>query len=306
MAWGGNFSGELGVGDYNHHTSPTQVPNLSNVTGISSNSSATLSWSGLKSSSSPVGDGRMVVLGDSVAAGEGVNYGFYWTGTGWVQSGPSSPTWNDTTVSLGQNYQDCHQSSAAYSQYFSSFEGYSVNNMACTGASVLPESNQSGSGYTAGGVLRYEQFGNRATPTPNTAVPAQLGSSSSPPCSGCDVANTLFDSNPNAPAVVLLTVGADDIDFGGWMFQCYVYSCGSSSDTSQINTQLAKAQADLRTALTEVNNRAGQDGYSSTNKLTVVVTDYYNPYDTWSSSCIDSGNVSLRKSCEGTLASTCS
>ncbi|HEV2375910.1 MAG TPA: hypothetical protein VGS19_27555 [Streptosporangiaceae bacterium] len=290
-AWGSNVFGELGVGDANQHTTPVQVTGVSNVTGISSNSFATLSWSGLRSTSPPIGDGRMVVLGDSVAAGEGVNYGFYWNGSGWVRSGPSSPKWNNTTVALGGNFQDCHQSNAASSLFFVKFEGYTVNNMACTGASALAEENQSG-GYTPAGVLRFQPFDKNARPVPDQIVPAQLGSSSIPRCSGCDAANPLFDHNPDAPAAVLLTVGADDIDFGDWMTQCYTIDlgCGSASNTAELDAELANEATDLGTVLTELNNRAAQD-LPAGQQLTVVVTDYYNPYgNTYNQSCIDSGN----------------
>lgn len=55
---------------------------------------------------------------------------------------------------------------------------------------------------------------------------------------------------------------------------------------------LSPAQrAGERSRLTELDTRAGQDGYSSSNKLTVVVTDYYNPYgSSYNQNCIDSGN----------------
>jgi alpha-tubulin suppressor-like RCC1 family protein len=277
-AWGANTFGELGVGDSNQHATPVQVTGLSNVTGISSNSFASLSWSSLRSTAPPIGDGRMVVLGDSVAAGEGVNYGFYWNGSGWVRSGPASPKWNNTTVALGGNFQACHQSNAAYGLYFHAFKGYTVNNMACTSATVFPEPGLNGS-YTAGGVLRYEDFGG------GTVVPAQLGGA----CSGCDVANPLFDNNPDLPSVVLLTVGADDLDFRDWITQCYTFTCGSASDTSLLNSQLFTEAADLRSALTELNRRAGLDNPGQ--QLRVVVTDYYNPFgNTFNSSCIDTGN----------------
>lgn len=174
-AWGANWFGQLGNGNQTQENTPVQVQGVSNVTGIVSSSFDTFAWSGLTSSSQPLGDGRMVVLGDSVAAGEGVNYVFYWKGSGWVQNGPTSPTWNDTTTALGANFQECHQSNAAYGLYFSKFEGYAVNNMACTGASVLSEENQSG-GHTPAGVLRYQDFGG------GDIVPAQLGSGTTPRC----------------------------------------------------------------------------------------------------------------------------
>lgn len=226
--------------------------------------------------------GSLVALGDSVVAGEGLNYDFAWNGSGWVKGGPSSPSWTDTTSSLGGNFQQCHQSDYANSRYFSG--AYTVYNMACTGASALSEPGLN-SNYTAAGVLRYEDFGGGST------VPAQLGSGSSPRCSGCDAANPLFDTNLGMSGTVLLQVGADDIDFGSWVKQCYSTGCGTSGDTSTRNSQLSQAATDLRTTLTELSSRASQDGYGSSKKLRVVVTDYYNPYgDTYNNHCVDSGN----------------
>ena len=56
----------------------------------------------------------IVALGDSVAAGEGINYGYEWNGTKWVGPANSNPGWKDTTASLGANYQACHYSRATW------------------------------------------------------------------------------------------------------------------------------------------------------------------------------------------------
>jgi hypothetical protein len=151
-----------------------------------------------------------------------------------------------------------------------------------------PTAPGSSSNYTAGGVMVYETFGDGT----QTSY-AQLGSSTSPICSGCDVANTQFDTNLTAKssATVLLQFGADDIDFGDWVQRCYTtINCGSSDQTT-LNSMLSSEETDLRTALTELNRRAGADGYSSSHRLKVVVVGYYNPYaSTFDSSCVDVGN----------------
>jgi hypothetical protein len=238
----------------------------------------------------------IVALGDSVPAGEGVNYGFTWNGSGWDQSGPSSPAWNDTTTALGSDYQDCHQSGDGYPSLFATSGGnYQVYNMACTSASALVESGApGGQANTDGGVMVGQTFSNGDT------IPApQLGSSSSPECSGCGAANSLFDTHLKATsqAVVLLQMGADDIDFGDWILRCYVYGKYTSdcseggSDQTTLDNMLTAEKTDLRTTLTELNSRAATDGYSSTNKLKVAVLGYYNPLGSdWNSSCIDEGN----------------
>ena len=232
--------------------------------------------------------GNLVALGDSVAAGEGINYGFMWNPTtgAWNQSGSSSPTWTDTSASLGSNFQQCHQSDYAYPRYFSG--PYDVFNMSCSGASVLQEPGVPGgsSGYTSGGIMSLEVFAG------GTAMPAELGSSDTPVCSGCNAANPLFDSNLTTSGIVLLQVGADDVDFSNWVQRCYMTNsaCGTS-DQSTLNAMLTQETADLRVAATELNARAGQNGYSSSHKLRLVVADYYNPYgSTFDSGCVDSGH----------------
>jgi alpha-tubulin suppressor-like RCC1 family protein len=274
-SWGANYFGQLGNGNTIQQNTPVQVLAVSNVSGISSNGFATLEWSGLRSGSPPLGNGHMVVLGDSVAAGEGVNYGFYWNGAGWVRSGSSNPTWSDTTLALGGNYQQCHQSNSAYGLYFQAFKKYTVYNMACTSATVIQEAALNG-GNTAGGILQQEVIG---TPHP----PAQLGGT----CTGCDPPNTVFDNHQ--PSVVLMTVGADDIDFGDWIMHCYIALCGLPTEQTTLNTQIFDYTANLRAALAELNRRQGADNPGQ--QLRVVVTDYYNPYgSSFSSSCVDTGN----------------
>jgi hypothetical protein len=239
--------------------------------------------------------GHLVALGDSVPAGEGINYGFMWNGSGWVKTGPTNPSWADTTTALGGNFQDCHQSGYSYVNYFSS--AYTVYDMACTSASVLQESGVPGgdNATTSGGVMVQQTFGNTAAPVPNQIVPAQLGSSDTPRCTGCDAANSQFDTNLGSSGVVLLQTGADDIDFSDWLSRCYSSTTDTCSlanpDQTTLDGMLTKEATDLRTTLTELNRRALSDGYSSSNKLKVVVQGYYNPYGgSWNSSCIDVGN----------------
>lgn len=292
-AWGANDFGQLGNGNTSQQDTPGQVLAVANVGGISSNGFATLEWSGLQSGTPPRGNGHMVVLGDSVAAGEAVNYGYYWTGTKWVRSGPATPAWNDTTATLGGNFQQCHQSNAAYSRYFATFQDYTVSNMACTGATALQNN-----GIENGGVLSSEMFDTNAQPFPESGlaerggdtqdptrtVPAQLGGWASPRCSGCDAADPFFDAAD--PSVVLLTLGANDVNFGFWVSYCYdplAGDCANSTNTTTLDNELALEKADLATTLDQLN--AWASGRST--HLTVLVTDYYNPFDTSNMSCID-------------------
>ncbi|WP_323747379.1 NHL domain-containing protein [Catenulispora rubra] len=216
--------------------------------------------------------GNLVALGDSVAAGEGINYGFIWNPTTaeWFQSNPNAPTWTDTTSATGANYQDCHQTDYAYSRLLQA-NGYQVYNMACSGASVLQNS-----GLESGGILDNENFADGFTPT-------QLGGL----CSDCEPVNSTFDSHN--PTVVTLTIGANDVTFANWVTQCYLpgAKCGSSDDSGLLSSQLGIEQADLRSALAELNRRAGQD-LPSGQTLRVLVTNYYDPFQSaFIGNCVD-------------------
>jgi hypothetical protein len=219
--------------------------------------------------------GNLVALGDSVAAGEGINYGFIWNPatSKWNQSGPSDPSWTDTTSAIGTNFQGCHQTDYAYDRLLQA-NGYTVHNMACTGASVLQNS-----GLENGGILDNEILGDGTSP------PAQVGGT----CTGCDAPNTVFDRHQ--PTVVTLTIGGNDLNFANWVFKCYqpFYigpKCGTTADTSLLNSELAIEQADLRSSLTELNRRAGIN-LPAGQTMRVLVTDYYNPFQSTYVKCID-------------------
>jgi hypothetical protein len=239
----------------------------------------------------------IVALGDSIAAGEGINYRFTWTGTGWVRTGPSKPGWMNTRSALGANYQQCHQSGLGYPNLIALTGGdYQVYNMACTGASAL-QNNTSGIPED-GGVLDPEQFNSKDQPypehpgpsDPSKSVPAQLGGISN--CSECSSLNKYFSKhNPN---IVLLTMGANDLDFPYWIKKCYLPTdCNTKAHTNLVDSQLAIEKADLVTTLSQLNAWAS----SKRKNLQVLVTDYYSPFDTSNMSCADYqwGGVQLLK-----------
>ena len=226
----------------------------------------------------------IVALGDSVAAGEGINYGYTWDGSSWNE-GTSSPGWMDTAPALGATYDQCHQSGHGYPNLLSLSGGnYNVINMACTGASGLQNSS-----LENGGVLDSELFDSTPQPYPGAGgsssnssytVPAQLGGT----CTGCDSPNTGI--NFSSLDAVTLTMGANDIDFAGWIRKCYAplgSACGSSSDSTLLNSQLSNEQTDLRSTLTELNRRAGL----ASETLKVVVTNYYDPFNASNDTCVD-------------------
>lgn len=125
----------------------------------------------------------IVVIGDSIASGEGLNYGYsYSTGfpNGWV-GGTDDPKWQG-------NYQLCHDSAGAYGDVLAATIGATLAKFACTGSTY---DNGISFDRRAGGVLfRPAQFGN------------WLGTTNLNP-----------DYDTAKPDVVIVTLGADDVNF---------------------------------------------------------------------------------------------
>ena len=150
----------------------------------------------------------MVVIGDSVAAGEGIAYGYsyyydsdfpnysYWTG------GVDDPTWQG-------EYQLCHQDTKAYGEAVAAALGAKLAKFACTGATYL-------NGITVqqtesdGTVMRPAQFGDWSTKS--------------------DL-NPAYDAA--APDVVVLTFGADDVSFVPIVTYCVTGYTLDDADTVQ-------------------------------------------------------------------------
>lgn len=168
------------------------------------------------------GDGlSLVVLGDSVAAGEGIAYGYTYDydaddpdRSGW-EGGTSDPTWQGP-------YQDCHQDADAYGEVVAAALDAELAKFACTGATYL-------NGLTApqtyeGTTYRPAQFGDWATKT--------------------DL-NKAYDEA--APDVVVLTFGADDVSFTSIVEYCisgYTTSESAASDALAAADDVEGAIAD--------------------------------------------------------------
>lgn len=125
----------------------------------------------------------VVVLGDSVAAGEGINYGYtystdfpnHWTG------GTDNPTWEEP-------YQLCHASVLAYGNLVASTFNASLAKFACTGST-----------YDNGIVFDRRDNG-------QLYRPAQFGDWLS-----MTKLNAAYDAAK--PDLVIITLGADDVSF---------------------------------------------------------------------------------------------
>jgi GDSL-like Lipase/Acylhydrolase family len=149
--------------------------------GGSSSSSGTASGSQLS----------IVSIGDSLASGEGIAYGYTYDNAPpiphWV-GGTLNPTWAGP-------YQQCHQTTAAYGAVVAQARRARFTNLACTGSTYVD------------GITGPWNF------PPAPTAPAQFGDW-----------NTKANLNPiydqAAPDVVLVTFGADDVKFKDLLVAC--------------------------------------------------------------------------------------
>ncbi len=180
-----------------------------------------------------------VALGDSVAAGEGINYGWKWEpggeGSGRWTGGEPAPPWNNP-------YQDCHRSLGGYPWQVKADLNLSLTHLACTGSTAQ------------NGVLNPRTDPERVFPPES-----QLGGvGSTPPSSTYDAAK---------PDIVTLTIGANDLGFADTVEDCYKRDC-------QPNPPYDFQKEGLRVTLQEILER----GTASGKVPLVVMTTYYNPF----------------------------
>ncbi|RBP52737.1 SGNH/GDSL hydrolase family protein [Arenicella xantha] len=124
----------------------------------------------------------IVVLGDSVAAGEGINYGYRYDNTSllgarWI-GGTDAPIWQPP-------YPLCHDSAQAYGNVIANDLGANLAKFACTGATY--QNGLVGQREYNGKIYRPAEFG----------TPSQLNP----------------DYKQAAPDTVIITFGADDVNF---------------------------------------------------------------------------------------------
>lgn len=203
----------------------------------------------------PLANGSYVALGDSVAAGEGIGYGWQWVSGNdgsigsyrWFRSGDEQ--WDTSFVP-----EFCHQTSAAAPRLVKASLKVSLQHFACTGSTAY------------NGVLK------ERTDKGDTKAPAQLGSGTlgetAPPNPQYDAAR---------PDLVSLSLGANDIDFRGFVEKCYSYwklPCGTDADEASFEDKLKTQAATLRLVLEEIQRR----GVSAGKVPLVALTEYYDPF----------------------------
>jgi lysophospholipase L1-like esterase len=155
----------------------------------------------------------IVVIGDSVAAGEGIAYGFtydydasspkdsHWTG------GTDSPTW-------AGDYPLCHDDDKAYGNVVAAALSADLAKFACTGATYL------------NGITADQTTG--SGPIKEVMRPAQFGDWSTKQ-------NLNADYDTAAPDVVILTFGADDVSFHDIVQYCVLgFNADDAADDQSI------------------------------------------------------------------------
>ena len=214
-----------------------------------------------------------VALGDSVAAGEGLNYGLVRSdldgdgvGDFWKTDLDRRRPWDQTFTP-----EACHQSSDAHPRLLASWLSTSLKHFACTGASAK------------NGVLDAQA---------GKGVPPQLGTTAD----GYGPPNLVYDqANPD---LVTLSLGANDINFGDRIIDCakprvkdglFADCLTDQTFLTDIENDLASQRARLSDVLVEIKSRATSVGRAPP---AVFVTGYADPFPPDGGTCLGLASVS--------------
>jgi hypothetical protein len=198
----------------------------------------------------------IVSVGDSIASGEGIAYGYTYDNAPptphWV-GGTPNPTWTGP-------YPQCHQTTAAYGAVVAQARQARFTNLACTGSTYVD--GITGPWSFPGSPTAPAQFGDWATK-------ANL--------------NPVYDQA--APDVVLVTFGADDVLFKSVLVSCVIAAvtdpnvCTAQDPGTRVTTDVLDKQPALgqhyRDLATAIQAR-GQAAHPSKVPF-VVFTGYPNP-----------------------------
>lgn len=200
-----------------------------------------------------------VALGDSVSAGEGIGYGWYWSATEkkWVGG-------NDTGIWDHRFYDTdaCHQRAESHPRVVEGRLAADLLQLSCTGASTM------------NGILK-DQYEDPDTGK-KLMAPAQLGGP------GYDEPNTRYDAAK--PNVVTLSLGADDVKFDHFVEDCVFGGCDLADNRRLADRLLAEQKQNLEKVLAEIGRRGALAG----NLPLAVLTKYYDPFPTeWTETCVD-------------------
>ena len=181
---------------------------------------------------------RYVSLGDSVAAGEGIGYGWQWDASTqkWVD-GVDGGSWESAGPD-GSPGVGCHRTTQAYGNLVALALNATLYHFGCTG-------------WSAKDVLDH------LASTKNSAGE-----------------NAYAAAHPQK---VSLTVGADDVEFSKFVISCYALnpfsSCVNSGNDAKADALLTTQKNDLEALLSKLST-----GVDSAPPPLVAVTDYYSPF----------------------------
>ena len=135
-------------------------------------------------------------------------------------------------LSTASDSSACDRTNEAYTHQVSTAKSFTLTTVACSGATLTH------------GVLGPQDVNGLSVKPQIDALPAQ------------------------APTVITITVGANDLNWSGLLAKCYSAICGTTDDTNQFNSQLATVKTGLREFLVNVQAKYKQPPI-------VVVTGYY-------------------------------
>lgn len=198
----------------------------------------------------------LVSLGDSVAAGEGLEYHWHWDSTSptdgrWRRKTTGDPTWSGGS---DDPLQLCHRSGGAYGPLVAARLHVPLLHRACTGASAER------------GILRHEFHD-----LPNGRggdTPAQLGTT----LTGYEPPNQAYDNAK--PDEVTLTLGANDVGFADLVARCYTGDCHDAATEQSVQEKLNAEKTALHRVLQEIHDRGSAAGRIPL----VALTTYYDPF----------------------------
>jgi uncharacterized protein YjbI with pentapeptide repeats/lysophospholipase L1-like esterase len=236
------------------------------VAGAQSNDAATNAASVASSSGEQL---PYVALGDSVSAGEGLNYGFHW-GNGpygpvdhadyWLGPDTWYPTWDSANPAGApeQSALACHRSNQAFPFIVARMLHARLTDLACTSAEAGPGLLQQQTSYSSDSA---------------PATPPQLG-----------------PAYENAhPKLVTITIGANDIGFASAVGRCYMSPTKGGCENDQgLKDDVDKKLDAFSQNLDEVLKRIVSIGHKSPNGIPLVaLMQYYNPFPQPWQGCLD-------------------
>jgi len=214
------------------------------------------------------GPNSIVQIGDSIASGEGTLYGYAWDATKQAWTG------GDLNVKWPDPYPDCHVSGDEYGKKVAAEYKASFAQFACTGASF--------------------EVGVKAPMVVGkvTRRPAEFGDWTAG-------TNLNADYDKANPDLVLVTLGADDVDFSDVIEDCiknsykhYWYSakleCVPSNPGSSVQTHvlnyIPSLKANYATLVKWIQERAKKNDVTAPK---ILFTTYPNPFPDTTANCDD-------------------